>query len=165
MTSAQSSVSRVWDIIETSGIAMLTTKSAVGLRARPLEPRPDRSEACIWFLTDKSSGKIEEIAKDCNVVAAFVNETANIFLSVTGRAYITYDMAKTSAIWRKTDTMWWRGGPQDPGVRLLRLEPLVAELWDGPSSKALALFEYAKARLTGAKPDLGENRKTTVHMR
>jgi hypothetical protein len=38
-------------------------------------------------------------------------------------------------------------------------------LWDGPASKAVAIFEFAKARLTGLKPRLGENRKVTVRMR
>jgi hypothetical protein len=49
-------------------------------------------------------------------------------------------------------------------VRVLRLEPLRAELWDGPASSTVAAFEFAKARLTGAKPNLGENRKVTVDM-
>jgi hypothetical protein len=34
---------RVWDIVEKVGIAMLTTRFAGGLRARPLEARPDRA--------------------------------------------------------------------------------------------------------------------------
>ena len=38
------------------------------------------------------------------------------------------------------------------------------ELWDGPASEAVAVFEFAKARLTGQKPNLGENRKVTVPM-
>ena len=33
-----------------------------------------------------------------------------------------------------------------------------------PSSAAVAAFEFAKARITGAKPNLGENRKVTVKM-
>jgi len=57
------------------------------------------------------------------------------------------------------------GGPDDPNVRVLRVEPVTAELWDGPSSAAGAAFEFAKARLTGEKPNLGENRKVTVPMR
>jgi hypothetical protein len=47
----------------------------------------------------------------------------------------------------------------------LRVTPITAELWDGPASKAVTAFEFAKARLTGAKPNLGENRKVTVILR
>src|SRR5262249_60455362 len=52
----------------------------------------------------------------------------------------------------------------DPNVRLLRIEPHRAELWDGPASTAVTLFELAKAWLTGTGPALGENRKVTVNM-
>jgi hypothetical protein len=34
----------------------------------------------------------------------------------------------------------------------------------GPASSAVAAFEFAKARPTGEKPSLGENRKATVEM-
>jgi hypothetical protein len=47
----------------------------------------------------------------------------------------------------------------------VRVEPTTAELWDGPSNSAIAAFEFAKARLTGTKPNLGENRKISVPMR
>jgi hypothetical protein len=49
-------------------------------------------------------------------------------------------------------------------VRVLRFAPAKAELWDGPASAAVAAFEFAKARVTGAKPNLGENRKVIVDM-
>jgi hypothetical protein len=44
------------------------------------------------------------------------------------------------------------------------VEPLTAELWDGPASTAIAAFEFARATLTGKEPKLGENRKVTVKM-
>jgi general stress protein 26 len=73
------------------------------------------------------------------------------------------DHAKAAAIWKFTDNMWWHG-PADPNVCVLRVAPLTAELWDGPASQAAAAFEFVKARLTGARPNLGENRKVTIPM-
>ena len=43
------------------GVCMLTTRFEGGLRARPLEPRPDKGEGLIWFVTDLRSGKEHEI--------------------------------------------------------------------------------------------------------
>jgi hypothetical protein len=63
----------------------------------------------------------------------------------------------------KTDGVWSPGGPSDPDVRLL-LEPLTAELWDGPASAAATAFEFAKAMSTEEEPNVGENRKVTVKM-
>jgi general stress protein 26 len=76
---------------------------------------------------------------------------------------VTRDPAKARQIWKKLDDMWWKG-PDDPNARVLKIEPLTAELWDGPSSSLVAAYEFAKARMTGEKPLLGENRKKTVAM-
>jgi general stress protein 26 len=51
----------VWDIIELVGVCMLTTRFTGGLRARPVESRPDRDAGLIWFVTDLHSAKEYEI--------------------------------------------------------------------------------------------------------
>jgi general stress protein 26 len=158
------SLDRVWDIIERVGVCMFTTRTAAGLRARPLEARPDRDGGVIWFVTDLRSGKEHEIEKDCEVGLVFIDPSAKAYLSLTARADVLRDHAKAAEIWKRTDNVWWRG-PDDPDVCVLRVTPITAELWDGPASKAIAIFEFAKARLTGARPKLGENRKVTVRMR
>jgi general stress protein 26 len=154
---------RVWDLIEKVGVCMLTTCFAGGLRARPLEARPDRKAGLIWFVTDLHSGKEHEIETDRDVGLVFIDQRANAYLSITARAEVRRDHAKAAEIWKSTDNAWWRG-PDDPNVCVLRVTPLAAELWDDPASKAVAAFEFAKARLTGTEPNLGQNRKVTVPM-
>ena len=156
-------VDRVWDIVEKVGVCMMTTRFADGLRARPLEPRPDRNADVIWFITDVRGAKDDEIAAHSEVGLVCIDHKQKAYLSLTGRAEVLRDPAKAAAIWRKTDDVWW-SGPDDPNVRVLRFEPIRAELWDGPASAAVAAFEFAKARATGEKPNLGENRKVTVKM-
>ena len=78
---------------------------------------------------------------------------------------MTRDAAKAKEIWKTTDDIWLQGGPDDPKVRVLRVEPITAELWDGPSSAAGAAFEFAKARLTGEKLNFGEDRNVAVPIR
>lgn len=46
--SRKADVDRVWDIIEKVGVCMLTTRFPGGLRARPLEARPDREAGLIF---------------------------------------------------------------------------------------------------------------------
>jgi general stress protein 26 len=156
-------VNRVWNIIERVGVCMLTTRSAAGLRARPLEARPDRDGGLIWFVTDLNSGKEHEIESEHEVGLVFIDATDKAYLSITARAEVRRDHAKAAEIWKTTDKMWW-SGPDDPNVCVLRVVPLTAELWDGPTSKAAAAFEFVKSLLTGEKPYLGENRKVTVSM-
>jgi general stress protein 26 len=161
---AQDELARVWDIIEKVGVGMLATRFAGGMRARPLEPRPDRAAGLIWFLTDARSGKDDEIASVPDVCLIVIDPQDKAYLSITGRAAVLRDSGKAAEIWKSTDQVWWPDGPRDANLRVLRLEPATAELWDGPASAAVAAFEFAKARLTGAKPRLGENRKVTVRM-
>lgn len=98
------------------------------------------------------------------ISALSVDSSDKAYLSITGRACVVRDADKIKAAWRKTDEVWWPGGPNNPDVCLLRIEPFTAELWDGPASAAATAFEFAKVRLTGAEPKLGENRKVTVKM-
>jgi general stress protein 26 len=154
---------RVWDIVEHVGVCMLTTRFAGGLRARPLEARPDRNSGLIWFVTDARSGKEHEIEAEHDVGLVFIDHAAKAYLSITARAEVRFDHAKAAEIWKSTDNVWWKG-PDDPTVCVLRVQPVTAELWDGPASKAVAMVEFARARATGQKPNLGENRKVTVRM-
>jgi general stress protein 26 len=160
----QNNSDRVWDIIEKVGVCMLTTQFAGGLRARPLEARPERKSGLIFFVTDVHSAKEHEIAAAPDVGLVFIDQKDKAYVSITGHAQVIRDVAKTKVVWQKTDAVWWPRGPSDPDVCLLRIKPLTAELWDGPASAAVAAFEFAKARLTGAEPNLGENRKVTVEM-
>ena len=108
--------------------------------------------------------KDDEIAARPDVCFIVTVPKDNVYLSITGRASVSHDPAKAKEIWKKTDDVWWKGGPDDPNARVLRIEPVAAELWDGPSNSLVAAFEFAKARITGEKPFLGENRKKTVAM-
>jgi general stress protein 26 len=156
-------VERVWDIVEQAGVGMLTTRFAGGLRARPLEPRPDREAGLIFFLTDVRAGKDDEIEAAHDISLVVIDPADKAYLSITARAEVMHDPTKAREIWKGTDGVWWKG-PDDPNLRVLRVTPSRAELWDGPASKAVAVYEFAMARLTGKKPNLGENRKVTVEM-
>jgi general stress protein 26 len=162
--SKKDNIDRVWDIIEKVGVCMLTTKFADGLRARPLEARPDRDAGLLYFVTDIHSAKEDEIEATPDVGLVFIDPGDKAYLSITGSACVVHDADKTKAAWRKSDEVWWPGGPKDSNVCLLQIEPFTAELWDGPASAVVTAFEFAKARLTGEEPKLGENRKVTVKM-
>jgi general stress protein 26 len=158
-------LNRVWEIIEQVGVCMLTTQRADGrLRARPLEARPDRQNNAIYFVTDCRSAKENEIEANPNVGLIFIDAKANAYLSLTARATARCDSTKAAELWKATDTMWWEG-PNDPNVRVIQVEPWNAEIWDGPAIKAVKVLEFAKARLTGQKPNLGENRKAAINLR
>jgi len=156
---------RVWEIIEKVGVCMLTTCFAGGLRSRPLEARPDRKSGRVLFVTDIHSAKRDEVSRWPDVGLVFVAAAERAYLSITGRARVVDEPELRAAAWRKSDVAWWPRGPNDPNVCVLVCELATAELWDGPSSAAVVAYEFAKARVTGTEPDLGENRKIGVDMK
>jgi general stress protein 26 len=84
---------RVWDIIEKVGVPMLTTQFPGGLRARPLEARPERDAGLIWFVTDVRSGKEHEIEAEHDVCLVFIDADAKAYLSITARAEVRNGLA------------------------------------------------------------------------
>ena len=161
----QNHISRAWDIIEKARIGMLTTQFSGGLRARPLEARADRDAGLIWFVTDVRGAKDDEINADHDIGLVFIDEDSRAYLSITGRASVTRDAAKAKEIWKKTDDTWLQGGPGGPNVRVIRVEPVTAELWDSPSSTMGEEIEFAKAPLTGEKLNFDEERKVIMPIR
>lgn len=155
---------RVWELLEQTGVGMLATRFAGGMRARPLDARPDPETGAIFFITDVRGLKDDEI-EDCpDVCFTITNAKAKAYLSITGHARVLREPALAARFWKKADEVWWPDGPGDQHVRVLRLDPQIAEMWDGPASSAVARYEFAKARATGAKPNLGENRKVKVEL-
>ena len=70
--SKKDNIDRVWDIIEKVSVCMLTTQFVGGLRARPLEARPDRDAGLIFFVTDVHSAKEDEIEATTDIGLVFI---------------------------------------------------------------------------------------------
>jgi general stress protein 26 len=155
---------RVWQIIEHVHICMFVTHGRNGLRARPLDARIDRGGGLIYFLTDVRGTKDNEIANDQHVCMTFLDPKEKAYLSITGKAIVVKDAGLAKAYWKKGDEVWWPQGESDPNLLVVRVTPEFAELWDGPASSNVASLEFALARATGVKPNLGENRKVSVSM-
>jgi general stress protein 26 len=157
---------RIWELIEKIGVCMLTTQAGDSLHARPVEARAgasDKAAGLIYVVTDARSTKADEIAARPEVVLTFVDQSESAYLSIAGRAKVLRDVVKTRELWRKTDELWW-SGYDDPNVCLLRIDAMTAELWDGPASNAVFVWEFLKATVSGAEPELGQNRKVTVRL-
>jgi general stress protein 26 len=135
---------RIWNIIEQSAVGMLTTRFTDGLRARPLKARPDRAGGVIYFIVDVRGLKDDEIEAAPDVCFTVTNAHDKAYLSITARATVLRDPLLAAKLWKKTDDVWWPGGPDDRHVRVLRLAPVRAELWDGPARSEVAACEFRR---------------------
>jgi len=118
----------------------------------------------IWFLTDRRAAKDDEIEGFPKICLTFVYPKEKVYLSVSGKASVARDTERARSLWNEEQQAWWPRGPSDPNVLVIQFRPERAEIWDGPASSAVAACEFAKARATGKKPNLGEKRKSMVRL-
>jgi general stress protein 26 len=161
-TSELTEIEQVWKLAKEIGICMLTTSTGGIMRARPMHALLDRNDGCLWFITDQRGAKDQEIAADPDVCLAFADPGSNSYVSITGRAEISRDVAKAEELWSNEAQAWWPKGPSDPNVRVLRVVPDQAEFWDTRGNSVTVALKLTAARISGEPPDLGENKKVRM---
>ncbi|GAA1825598.1 pyridoxamine 5'-phosphate oxidase family protein [Microlunatus capsulatus] len=146
----------VAQLVEKSRIALVTTVAESGkLVSRPLAVQHRDFDGELWFFTQDPSHKTEQVARNPQVNVSFSSDDG--WVSVSGTASVTQDPARIDEFWNSHAEAWFDGGRQDPAVALLRVEADSAEYWSVSDPKLVTAVKYAKARLTGQQPDLGEN--------
>ena len=159
---SETDLDRVWEIMEDVSICMVTTHAGGKMRSRPMHAIPDRDENAIYFITDTRGAKDDEIAAAPDVCLSFADIGDNTYLSITGAAEMVHDPAKAEEFWSTEAQASWPRGPQDPSVRVLRVDPEQAEYWDTRGNSVTVALKLMAARMAGRQPDLGESRKVRV---
>lgn len=153
-------VDRVWELIGKGRIAMLVTWDGERQRARPMAAMPDREAHAIYFLTDLSGAKDDQIEQFPIVTLTFADQRHNTYVAVTGRATVSNDRARIRELWSPFVKAWW-DSPDDPGLRMLKVAPDDAEYWDSPGGP-VAEVKMLAAAVTGGKPELGVNARVDL---
>ena len=159
----------LYGLIEGIEIAMFTTRRADGrLVSRPMATQERASGADLWFVTDVSSHKLEELANDPNVNLAYYNTKSREWVSVSGTAIITQDRDLIHGLYKPDWKAWFGdeggardGGPDDPRLALILVEAQSVEYLKVDKPRPVVLFEVAKGMITGSTPDVGSQRSLT----
>jgi general stress protein 26 len=152
---------KVWSMMKDIGICMLATKDGDGLRSRPVAAYTQEDEGVIYVMTDVRAHKDDEVAAEPQVNLAFAKPGSNSYVSLSGTATVINDRAKIKDLWNVWAKPWWEG-PDDPNIRLLRVQPAKAEYWDGPNKIVAGLIMAFNAVTGGKQADLGTNRKVAL---
>lgn len=148
----QGNVAKLGELIKDVEMAMLTTVTADGaLRSRPMATQKRPFDGTLWFLTEGTSGKIDEISKDHQVNLAYTDPKSQKYVSVSGRAEEVHDREVVKDLWNPMYKAWFPNGPEDPNVVALRVDVDSAEYWDAPNSKIVYAIGLAKALATGKR--------------
>jgi general stress protein 26 len=155
-------VAALEDKIRPVRFAMFTTVDPQGhLTSQPMTLQQADDHGGLWFYTSTLTALWENIAANPEVNLSFVKAEDNLFVSVSGRAERVVDRARIHAMWNPMVEAWFPAGPEDEHAVLVRVDPHAAEFWDSDESQMVRMFQYAKAAITGTKPDIepGEHGK------
>lgn len=153
-------VARIWELAERIGIAMFVTWDGSEQRARPLAATIEKDEGAVYFLTDVNGEKDEQIAEFPHVSVTFADHKKSKYVALSGKASISNDRAKIKELWSPFAKAWW-DSPEDPAIRVIRLVPADAELWDRPG-RIVTTISMLAAAVTGRSPKIGENAKVIL---
>lgn len=146
--------------IKSINVAMMVTEEADGtLRSRPMGTSEMEDDGTLWFFTGEYSLKVEEVSDNHKVNISYADPDKNLFVSVSGQAYLVTDQNKINELWQPHLKAWFPKGKEDPNVALLKVIPKKAEYWDSNSNKMMLAFNMAKAIVTGEMHKTKENKK------
>jgi general stress protein 26 len=157
---------QLYQLIDGIEIAMFTTRRADGhLVSRPMATQAPAPGADLWFVTDLSTNKMDDLELDAHVNISYYRDRTREWVSVSGIAKLTQDREKIRELYRPDWRAWFSGSgatagtADDPRIALIGVtaESVVYMKSDKPAP--VVLFEVLKGIATGETPDAGEVRR------
>lgn len=137
------------DLLDGERTAMLVTADQ---RARPMTI-VERDDQVLWFLTTRSADWVQDLPEHEIVNLTVVDPGDSLYVSLTGRAATTTEVAVLERLWSPALTAWFDGA-EDPDLIALSVEVSDGEYWDGPDSRIGRTLRLAAAAVTGGGPEL-----------
>ena len=158
-TSQEEAKEKLFAMIKDIRTAQLVTRDREGkMHARPMHAQQEEFDGELWFFTSKHSPKVREILHDEQVLLSYASPEKNDYVSINGRAEIVTERAEIEARWNELLRVWFPEGKESEEIALIRVTVELAEYWDANARALVHLYGYVKARLTGERPEGGENR-------
>ena len=142
------------DIVETFHAAMFVSLKESGeLHARPMTIAGIEGDSDMWFATFGDSSLIHEIARTPKVLVTLQGNLK--FATLWGTAEIVEDRRIVERLWKEAWKTWFKGGKDDPMIRLVKVRVGGGEYWDqSPTRGVRFLVEAVKAYVEGKTPEL-----------
>ncbi|MES2637906.1 MAG: pyridoxamine 5'-phosphate oxidase family protein [Myxococcota bacterium] len=157
-------VERLRALLGSRPVVMLTTMEPGGsLRSRPMAIQEINDQGEAFLITQRSSPKVEEVAREHHVNLAFFRTVRGRYVSVSGRATVMRDDTKLRQLWHPTLQAWFPDGLDDPDLCLLRVRIDKAETWNAPVGNLIQVARLAGSILgRSPRPTHEEGRDTLV---
>lgn len=108
----------------------------------------------LWFISAKGQHLVEACTAGPQDALHIVTDSG-IHANIRGTLALSDDEETLDELWNAVASSWFEEGKRDPDIRLLEFTPKQAEVWLTPGGLGF-LFQIAKSKVTGDKPDMGE---------
>lgn len=160
VTNRENDIQTLSKLIKGIRFAMLTTAESDGtLRSRPMGTLDIDFDGTLWFFTQASAPKADEVRHDEHVNLSYADPDDNRFVSVSGTGQIVRDRQRMEKYWNPALKIWFKDGLDDPDLALLKVTVEQAEYWKSSSNSVGKLVGFVTAYITGNDDALGENKK------
>jgi general stress protein 26 len=180
-TATEKKLDELYELIDGIEIAMMTTRRPDGhLVSRPMATQGREAVADLWYVTDITTHKLDELERDPHVNLAFYNGRTREWVSVSGTATISQDRETIRRLYKPDWKAWFKeenqhndgggatrsdpraGTPDDPRIALVLVEANSVTYLKVDKPRPVVLFEVLKAMVTHSKPNVGEVRELAL---
>ena len=153
-------LAKLGELILDIRVALLTTVDRDGrFHTRPVQTMAVEEYRTIWFFTDWSSPKVDELHHDVRVSLGYADPGKNKYVALTGSSRLIRDHKKAKELWGTEQRAYYPEGPEDERLALLRVDIERAEYWIAPG-RISYIVAAVTAAVTGTPAGIvGTNRK------
>jgi general stress protein 26 len=121
----------------------------------PLTTQQLDAEGRLWFFVADDGALTHAVREAGRLWLTYADPSAQRYVSLVGPAAVAQDAAQARALWNPMAQAFFEGGPTDPHLRVLWVQPERLELWEPQGSKLGQLVKVL-ARAAGANIDADE---------
>ena len=123
-------VREVVHLLKDIDICMFVTHADGGMEGRPMSNNGEvEFDGDTWFFSARDSRKVKAIAKDPRVALAYVATERGTWVSIEGHAEVVADDDRKRELWQDELEDWFREGPEDDGVVLVKVNAERVHAW------------------------------------
>jgi general stress protein 26 len=126
---------KLWHAIKHDRTLMLGLDGIEDGHSRPMTAQFEQERGPLWFFTSSENAMVQKLGAGGSerAIAAFASKDHELFASLQGALRVDTDHAVVERLWSPFVSAWF-DGKDDPKLRLLRLDPEHAEIWQNANS-------------------------------
>lgn len=133
---------------------MLTSLEKRPIPVRPMGIQKTDEEGCLYFFSDKRTGKHEELMQSGEMQITVSNDKNSEYLNLYGQARVYRDQEEINEMYTAFANTWFEG-KEDPNLEIICFTPETGHYWDSKSGKLVQLAGFVVGAITGKQTDNG----------